>query len=306
MNFLPNFLPYEPESLIKIREDLRTILEKKSIKISIVIPAYGEEKTIAHLIDTIKDFPFSDEIIIINDGSKDRTGEIVDLLAQKYKKIVPIHHQVNKGKTAAVITGVSKATGDLIVLLDADLLTLTFDHLYRLMYYVVNGDYAMTILDRGSDRKSPIGWFHSFGGRIFGGERAFWKKDFEEIALNGDERYGLEAVMNLYYLQERLKIRTIYSPDLASLTQFDKKGVWGGLKTYQKMFAEMFESSDGPVGYLKQGVTIEEDRLEKLYKLKEKSRMRNLASVGIVVAGMALSVGSFILLNIRNRQKQSN
>lgn len=300
---MPTFLLHDQDKVPELAKELEILLKTKKIGISIVVPAWNEGQTIARLAEVLKNFPYYNEVLMINDGSTDNTLEVIAHLAQQNPKIKLLNHIENSGKTAAVLTGVNAATGDLIVLLDADLLSLTHDHLIRLIYYVVKGDYAMTMLDRGSDRKAAIGWFHSFGGRIFGGERAFWKTDFIKIKFSGKERYGLEAILNLNYVKKKLKIRTIYSPDLSSLTQFDKKGVWGGLRAYQKMFDEMLQSSAGIRGYIEQGITIEEDRLEKLYKVRDNTRLKPLVSVGIAIAGMALSIGTFVVLNLRGKDK---
>ena len=96
-------------------------------KLSIIIPAYNEEKTIHLILNKIKNVTLINdiekEIIIINDYSKDNTESAI----QKYidsnpeLKISYFKHEVNKGKGAALHTGISKATGDLLIIQDADL-----------------------------------------------------------------------------------------------------------------------------------------------------------------------------------------
>ncbi len=95
--------------------------------LSIIIPAYNEAKTIHYILDKIKTVKLIDnihkEIIIVNDCSKDDTeiaikkymSENADLTISYYK------HEVNQGKGAALHTGISKATGDYLIIQDADL-----------------------------------------------------------------------------------------------------------------------------------------------------------------------------------------
>lgn len=94
------------------------------MKLSIVIPVYNEDKTVAQVIKRVADVSISQvtkEIIVVNDASKDKTAEILISLAKKHKDLVVITHKQNKGKGGAVRTGFAKATGDYIVIQDADL-----------------------------------------------------------------------------------------------------------------------------------------------------------------------------------------
>lgn len=90
-------------------------------KISIVIPAYNEEKTIAEIINRVKktEIGLDKEIIVIDDGSTDGTRKILKNLADESLKI--IFHEKNLGKGAALRSGFSQATGDIILVQDADL-----------------------------------------------------------------------------------------------------------------------------------------------------------------------------------------
>lgn len=96
-------------------------------KLSIIIPAYNEAKTIHLILDKIKEVELtnniSKELIIVDDFSSDKTDEAIDAYMKKNPEL-EIHfyrHEKNKGKGAALHTGISKATGDYLVIQDADL-----------------------------------------------------------------------------------------------------------------------------------------------------------------------------------------
>lgn len=92
------------------------------MKLSVVIPAFNEESTIEEIISRVRKVllpeSLSCEIVIVNDGSKDKTKEILDRLKAPDVVIV---HQDNRGKTAAVLEGFKNASGDILLIQDADL-----------------------------------------------------------------------------------------------------------------------------------------------------------------------------------------
>jgi Glycosyl transferase family 2 len=108
------------------------------VKLSILMAAYNEEQTITQVVQAVLgvDYPCEMELIVVNDGSKDQTGRLLEEIGDP--RVVVHHHPVNRGKGAAVKTAVTLASGTHIVPFDADLEYLPED-LPRLLEPIIRG-----------------------------------------------------------------------------------------------------------------------------------------------------------------------
>lgn len=89
------------------------------MKLSVVIPVYNEIATIEEILKRVQSVPQDKEIIVIDDGSTDGTREWLEKLTMQ--EITVLFHSENKGKGAALRTGFEQATGDIVIIQDADL-----------------------------------------------------------------------------------------------------------------------------------------------------------------------------------------
>lgn len=98
-----------------------------SYTLSVIIPCYNEERTVSALLDRLVQVELAEggqkEIVIVNDCSRDNTAAVINnfILAHPQANIRLLNHTVNQGKGAALHTGIREATGDYVVVQDADL-----------------------------------------------------------------------------------------------------------------------------------------------------------------------------------------
>ena len=118
---------------------IKTEKPKKYQKVSVIIPAYNEEDTVAKVVKVVKAVSFVDEIIVVNDGSNDNTAEE----AENAGAIV-INHETNKGKGQALYTGYKEAECDIIAFIDADIYNLTSKKVEAMIRPILEGEAEIT------------------------------------------------------------------------------------------------------------------------------------------------------------------
>ncbi|MCS7070721.1 MAG: glycosyltransferase family 2 protein, partial [Anaerolinea sp.] len=89
--------------------------------VSVIIPCYNEVNTVAEVLRRVQAVRIADEIIIVDDGSVDGTRQVLaEIEAQGHPEVRVLYHDVNRGKGAALVTGFQHATGDIMLIQDAD------------------------------------------------------------------------------------------------------------------------------------------------------------------------------------------
>lgn len=99
--------------------------QKIAVGLTILVPVYNEKENIGYLVSNIKQavgkWPFKTEVLIVDDGSKDGSSEILDKVVEKERLFRVVHHEKNRGFGAALQTGYKNARGNVISTMDADL-----------------------------------------------------------------------------------------------------------------------------------------------------------------------------------------
>jgi glycosyltransferase involved in cell wall biosynthesis len=91
------------------------------MKVSVVIPVYNEVSTIREIVVRVQAVDLNKEIIIVDDGSTDGTRELLQEITLSHENVRVLYHDRNQGKGAALRTGFESATGDIVIIQDADL-----------------------------------------------------------------------------------------------------------------------------------------------------------------------------------------
>jgi len=136
--------------------------------LSVIIPVFNEKNTILEILKKINnvnlsDLGFEKEIIIIDDGSTDGSREILDKLADKYKII---YHPKNQGKGTAIRNGLSRVSGDYVIIQDADLEYEPADY-KELLKCALKNDAKVVYGSRRLNPKNKFSHFSFYLGGIF-------------------------------------------------------------------------------------------------------------------------------------------
>jgi dolichyl-phosphate beta-glucosyltransferase len=134
---------------------------KNNIDLSIVIPSFNEENNIrtgalSGMVDYLNDQSYSWEIIVVDDGSTDKTAELAEKFARNRKNIIVLR-EPHRGKGGTVIAGMLKARGDIVIFDDMDQAT-PIDQLERVlpMFKDKNGGFSVVIGSRAGREGAPL------------------------------------------------------------------------------------------------------------------------------------------------------
>ena len=154
----------DPREAVRSREEGE--LPWQHVVLSVVIPAYNEVHTAERLLRRVREVPLRLEVIVVDDGSTDGTRELLRRLEGDGLVDVLIFHAANQGKGAALRTGFRRATGDIVVVQDADL---EYDplELPKLMEPILSGRADAVYGSRflGGTHRVLFFW-HSVGNRL--------------------------------------------------------------------------------------------------------------------------------------------
>ena len=197
-------------------------------QIAAILCAYNEEASIKSIIKDISCIQIFDEIILINDGSEDSTGEIIISMKEKVD-LIDIHFSKNMGKGYAMAKGVEISSANYLVFIDADLKNFTKDHAVQLIFPIINKRADMVL---GQPSETLIN--HDANPfKAFTGQRALKKGDIlpikEKMKTAG---YGVETLINMHFIANRKVIKYVRLDKLIHPTKFTKTDKMKAIKEF--------------------------------------------------------------------------
>lgn len=206
------------------------------MKVSAVIPANNEEKTITDVVTACKNSYLLDEVVVVSDGSIDKTAYLANIAGAK---VIDLSENIGKG--GAMMMGVKNTDSDIILFLDADLIGLTSNHINDLILPVKNNEVEMSIgvFEHGrlaTDLAQMIAPYLS-------GQRCLKRELFLKISNVDVTRFGVEVALTRYASENGITVKKVTLPDMSHVTKEEKLGVVKGFAARMKMYWEILKNS---------------------------------------------------------------
>ena len=204
-------------------------------RIAAIVPAYNEEATLAEVLAVLRRTPAIGEILVVSDGSTDRTVEIA-----RAQKLRTIHLRRNAGKGMAMAVGVAHTDAPLLLFVDGDILNLTEEVLGDLVRPVIEGTSDMNVGIR--HRNPAFNYIQQRKGPLLSGIRCLRREIFEAVPESHLKGFAIETGLNWACRQLGRRITTTFLYNLKHLVKEKKRGLWRGALARVQMFAAVFRA----------------------------------------------------------------
>ena len=210
--------------------------------IAAILPVFNEELNVSDVLDVLHASRILDEIILVDDGSSDKTFEILNQAATVDPRIQVIRHEQNKGKGQAIFSGWAATCAPILLLLDADLKDLTPDHITALLAPVIEHRADMTLgLFQGGHFSTDLS--HRLSPYLTGqrGLRAELLKNISREAASG---YGFEIALTVTARQHNYHTRVVALKGVwhPSSEFRAERGFWRGLLWKLHMYGQIIRA----------------------------------------------------------------
>jgi len=202
------------------------------VKSAVIIPAYNEEKTIGSIIAAVKEVPFIEEIIVVSDGSVDRTAEVA---RENGVRVIALRE--NQGKGGAMMVGLNSTDADVLLFLDADLIGLKPGHIVDLLLPVMEGRAEMTVGIFEHGRLATD--LAQFLAPYLSGQRAVKKDLFKHLSNLEVTRFGIEVALTRFAKSAGISVVEVELRDMTHVMKEEKLGLVRGFLARIRMYWEI-------------------------------------------------------------------
>ncbi|HET8799110.1 MAG TPA: glycosyltransferase family 2 protein [Thermoanaerobaculia bacterium] len=201
-----------------------------------IVAAWNEENTIADVLRALTASPLIDEVIVVSDGSVDRTVEI----ARTFDGVRTVALRENHGKGFAMAVGVANATHDTLFFCDGDMYNVTEKHIEALVLPVLRGECDMNIGVRHRGDVADFLHLKMKCGPVLSGIRVMKKAVFETVPPQYQSHYKIEAALNCFCARAGYRQEQTIIHGLDHVIKESKRGLLDGLHSRWKMSREVF------------------------------------------------------------------
>jgi len=202
-------------------------------QVAAIVPAYNEAETIREVLQALAAVPLFSEILVVSDGSTDKTVEIARAMGMR-----TIHLRRNRGKGMAMAIGVAHTDAEILTFVDGDILNLTAEQLAGLIQPVLDGrsDMSVGVRNRGAALNS---WQRQHGP-LLSGIRCLRREIFEAVPESHLEGFAIETGLNWACEELGMRTTTTLLHNLKHLVKEKKRGLVRGFRARMRMFAAVF------------------------------------------------------------------
>lgn len=202
-------------------------------KISAIIPARNEAKTIKEVLKIVLDSRIFDEVVVVDGASEDDTVKIAESMGVRVLK-----SQKREGKGMAMKNGLSMVKSEIVAFFDADLVGLTREHILKIVGPVLDGEAAMCIGERSHYWGLPYIIAKIDLLLAIGGERAIRRSVLENIPEKFIQNFATETAMNHYCRVNNLPIILV---KLEGVQLIPKEKKWGLIEGFLERVKEIWQ-----------------------------------------------------------------
>lgn len=213
--------------------ELRTTHCEPREKVAVIIPAYNEEERITSVLEVVLQTPLVNEVIVVNDGSTDKTAEVVSHYPAKL-----VNREANGGKGAALVSGIEATKADILAFVDADLVGLKERHLEEMIKPLLDDPSISMTVGKFKGGRTRTDLAQVIAPNI-SGQRVVRRSFLEGMPDFSKARYGVEIAFTRHAKQSKSKTKEVLIDEATHVMKEEKLGWTRGFLSRLQMYLDI-------------------------------------------------------------------